>query len=277
MSAGWIDVGLDELGLPDWGFRRRDEVSLLKLAESLTHHGQAQALVTYEEGGRHVVLDGRLLLEAMRRLGTFTHAHIRSLGQLTRLEAMRVALSLENRSETDYVRLAGVVGELAATYEDAPSAAAALARTTPFSPEQLEHYVTLLTFDWEQFAETPDEQHGFDWGALGEAEPAPGPATAEEGTGSASEAAMAPLEGLAEVPRAECPRCGAQQDDLDGFGVLRCAACGYCTHASVTGGTCGLCHERVPEDVPDDLPTYDGPEDPAMDLPLEIQPGLFGD
>lgn len=42
-----------------------------------------------------------------------------------------------------------------------------------------------------------------------------------------------------------CPECGEAQEDLDGFGVLHCPKCGYCTHASVTGGVCGLCGKRV--------------------------------
>ena len=49
-----------------------------------------------------------------------------------------------------------------------------------------------------------------------------------------------------EDPREEpnyaiCPKCDAEQIDEDGFGVLYCGACGYCTHASVDGGVCSLC------------------------------------
>lgn len=42
-----------------------------------------------------------------------------------------------------------------------------------------------------------------------------------------------------------CPSCGAEQEDLDGFGVLFCPSCGYCTHVSVTGFICGLCGKKV--------------------------------
>lgn len=38
-----------------------------------------------------------------------------------------------------------------------------------------------------------------------------------------------------------CPKCGAWLPDCDGLGVLRHEACGYCSHASVTGGVCDLC------------------------------------
>lgn len=43
-----------------------------------------------------------------------------------------------------------------------------------------------------------------------------------------------------------CPGCGAEYEDLDGFGVLHCRACGYCSHASITGGTCELCGHSEP-------------------------------
>jgi hypothetical protein len=38
-----------------------------------------------------------------------------------------------------------------------------------------------------------------------------------------------------------CAKCGREQEDCDGFGVLYCESCGHCTHASVTGDICGLC------------------------------------
>ena len=41
----------------------------------------------------------------------------------------------------------------------------------------------------------------------------------------------------------ECPRCGAEQEDFDGFGVIFCEACGYCKHPSFTGGVCDICGE----------------------------------
>jgi hypothetical protein len=42
----------------------------------------------------------------------------------------------------------------------------------------------------------------------------------------------------------KCPNCGAPQEDHDGFGVLSCAVCGYCTHPSLTGGVCDICHKK---------------------------------
>ena len=50
----------------------------------------------------------------------------------------------------------------------------------------------------------------------------------------------------------ECPRCGAEQEDFDGFGVLYCESCKYCTHPSSDGDgkgnmVCGICGHVEPE------------------------------
>lgn len=43
----------------------------------------------------------------------------------------------------------------------------------------------------------------------------------------------------------DCPQCGAAHEDHDGFGVLYCSACGYCTHATRNGDVCAFCGKRV--------------------------------
>jgi rubrerythrin len=43
----------------------------------------------------------------------------------------------------------------------------------------------------------------------------------------------------------ECPACGTEQEDFDGFGVVHCEACGYCQHISTTDGVCDICDREV--------------------------------
>lgn len=45
-----------------------------------------------------------------------------------------------------------------------------------------------------------------------------------------------------------CPRCGVEQEDFDGFGVLACEACGYCTHPERYGGICTICGDVQADD-----------------------------
>jgi len=54
-----------------------------------------------------------------------------------------------------------------------------------------------------------------------------------------------------ETPEAICPRCGQPQPDLDGFGVVKCDHCDYCSHASATLDDanrliCNLCNKVLP-------------------------------
>ena len=51
---------------------------------------------------------------------------------------------------------------------------------------------------------------------------------------------------FSEMPTVACPKCGVEYEDMDGFGVLHCPSCGYCTHPSATGDgkggyVCDLC------------------------------------
>jgi hypothetical protein len=48
-----------------------------------------------------------------------------------------------------------------------------------------------------------------------------------------------------EYPRALCPECGDDTEDLDGFGFVACTVCGYCTHPSRTDGVCGICGDKA--------------------------------
>lgn len=53
------------------------------------------------------------------------------------------------------------------------------------------------------------------------------------------------------MPKMGCPNCIAVYDDFDGFGVLFCGVCGYCTHPSVTGGVCDWCKKKRPPRLPE--------------------------
>lgn len=64
---------------------------------------------------------------------------------------------------------------------------------------------------------------------------------------------MTPTDEIA-IPQTQCPKCGDWLDDLDGFGVLRHAACGYCAHPSGTvlndgSEQCDVCGLIIPAKV----------------------------
>lgn len=160
----WHDVPVADIAAPAWFLHYGDEGALMKLTESVERHGQVKALVVRrDESGTPELVDGRMLLEACRRAG-LQHAHVCDLGPVSHEQALRVALSLETRFETDYVKVAGVVEQLADTYETHDEAVQALAKSVPFSPSELRHFVTLLHFDWDRFKEEPSPQAMLLWG-----------------------------------------------------------------------------------------------------------------
>lgn len=55
-----------------------------------------------------------------------------------------------------------------------------------------------------------------------------------------------------EQPMMDCPRCGAEYEDFDGFGVVFCPACKFCRHLSrdkkPEGWVCGFCGDVRQDD-----------------------------
>ena len=67
------------------------------------------------------------------------------------------------------------------------------------------------------------------------------------------------LEEKEEKIKMYCPKCNKEYNDLDGFGVLYCPACGYCKHTSVTGGICLYCNQVIDEPKKEIKAEYSGP------------------
>lgn len=260
--------------LPDWGWHYDEALVLEKLANSLSRHGQLAAVVVRETPEGPEVVDGRRRVAAMRALG-WTHVAALNVGALSRAEAMRMAMDLELRSAIDYAALAFAVRDLSDADEDAATLPRRLASTTPWDAERIGYFVQLADFDWSAFKDVPDEQHGFSW----DSEPAAAVPEREVVAPPVPEPDVPQ-----DVPRTQCPQCLAWQDDLDGFGVLHCLACGYCTHASTAtdvfgNETCGLC-KTVLVHAPAPEPEEAQPEPEKKrkrKRRAEIQVGLFGD
>lgn len=53
---------------------------------------------------------------------------------------------------------------------------------------------------------------------------------------------------MSDMPDMTCPKCKAEYEDFDGFGVLFCPACRYCKHAARTDGVCEYCGDRRVEE-----------------------------
>jgi len=148
-----ITVKLSSLELPDWGWHYDDREESAKLMASLRLHGQLSAIVVYEaltpegpEPSAFTVLDGRRRLAIMRQLDWET-CFVVNLGLKSKVEAIKVAMSLELAPRIDYAELAKQVAYI----EHAPEFTS-LPMTTPFTLDRLRYMVQLTEFDWAQYA-----------------------------------------------------------------------------------------------------------------------------
>jgi hypothetical protein len=63
---------------------------------------------------------------------------------------------------------------------------------------------------------------------------------------------------MSDQPKMTCPKCGKEYDDFDGVGVVRCEACGYCQHVSMSAqqgreawrSVCDACKAVLPSQAP---------------------------
>ena len=50
------------------------------------------------------------------------------------------------------------------------------------------------------------------------------------------------------IETTECPKCGHEMPDDDGFGFVYCDNCQHCAHPSYEGGVCTICGEDDPDE-----------------------------
>lgn len=158
-----IKVTLADLGDAHDGWTYDDEATSLKLLASVRRLGQIRPILTRRiADGTRVIVDGRRLARALRDAGETT-AWAVDLGRISDAEAVKAALSVEIRHETDYARLALAVAGLL----DAGATAAELSSAGPFTAERIGYFGVLSKFDWSQFAEKTDGQSVIDWDSDG--------------------------------------------------------------------------------------------------------------
>jgi hypothetical protein len=172
-----ILVAIGKVSVGPWHTRVDDPAVRAKVASSLRRYGQLQPVIVRQAGETLVAISRQLVLEVMRELGHST-VWVWDLGVLDDVDAIEVALALETRCDTDYVRLAKVVSALP---EDVLRR---LPDVTPYTWERLTYLRQLLDFDWGQFT-TSNGQGSLGWDAAGDEAPAelpmplPAPAPAQ--------------------------------------------------------------------------------------------------
>lgn len=145
----------------DSGWHEDDPEMMIRLVGIVRRYGQLRPVVvgTLPDGTKQVV-DGRKLLEALRRVG-MVEALIVDLGPVWEGWQTDIQLALLCGFEVDYVRVACAVADRLASGTTRDE----LALRSPFTTERLDHFNQLATFDWTQLSTNGNGTAMLDWDA----------------------------------------------------------------------------------------------------------------
>lgn len=143
-TKGWADLPIAKLVSAPWNYKKEDEIKQRKLVNNLKRNGQVENIIVREmDTGFFEVVNGNHRLAAFTEIG-MTDVHVYNCGTISDAQARRIAIETnETRFETDHVKLAEIVQEIAEAYtlED-------ISATLPYSSEEIKNMQDLLQFDW---------------------------------------------------------------------------------------------------------------------------------
>ena len=142
-------VGIEEIKANDYNpkLSYKDSPELMiefdKLKKSLEYHGQIDPLLVREVKSGYELVNGYHRLEAMKEL-KWKRVEIKDLGKISRIEAIKKALSTEElRIPLDVIEVA----ELIKGIKDSEGSLEGL----PYLEEEIENKIKLLNFDWSKY------------------------------------------------------------------------------------------------------------------------------
>jgi hypothetical protein len=147
--GSWVDLDTVSGLSVGVGWHLADESTVMRLAGSLRKFGQLRPILVGVADGVRMIIDGGLLLAALRLTGK-TEVWILDLGDLRDYSATDLGLGLLCCGDVDYARVAFASAALL----EAGGNAGDLSMRSPFSVERYESFRKLVNWDWSQF-ETP--------------------------------------------------------------------------------------------------------------------------
>lgn len=148
-------IALDKLVKASWNYKTDDEEKAKKLKANIKRNGQIENLIVRElDTGFFEVANGNHRLDVFEEL-EMTHAVCYDLGQISAAEAKRIAIETnETRFRTDQLELAALLKELSGEFDINE-----LETTLPYTHDELDGFLKLLDFDWNQYGKQPPEPH----------------------------------------------------------------------------------------------------------------------
>ncbi|TXH14371.1 MAG: hypothetical protein E6R03_09365 [Hyphomicrobiaceae bacterium] len=154
-------IKAEQLVKADWNYKENNEELTAKLVENIKRNGQIENILVRElETGFFEVVNGNHRVDALRHIEA-PSVMCYDLGKITAEQAYRIAIETnETRFATDNVKLAGLIAELSKN-----TSAEDLLLTMPYTNDELQNFIGMASFDFKQYEEQGEQEHGADSGA----------------------------------------------------------------------------------------------------------------
>ena len=147
MKKGFIDIEVSKLVKADWNYKEENEQQTENLLNNFKRNGQIENILIRElDTGYFELVNGNHRLDVMKILKT-KKAHAYNCGKIGLAEAQRLAIETnETKFESDSIKMAELISTLTKEFP-----AEELAKTMPYSEEQIQKMTELTKFDWSQY------------------------------------------------------------------------------------------------------------------------------
>ena len=148
MFDRFVMLPLAKMVKANWNYKEDNDALLEKLKANIKRNGQIENIIVRQlDTGFYEVVNGNHRFDAMSQLG-LTEAICFDLGKISDAQARRIAVETnETKFGVDNIKLAEIVSEIMQEFDDMGD----LSSTMPYSPEELENFSKLLSFDWDQY------------------------------------------------------------------------------------------------------------------------------
>ena len=147
MKKGFTDIKTNKLVKAVWNYKEEDPQQTEKLKENFKRNGQVENIQIRElEDGKYEVVNGNHRLDVMNELN-IKECHAYNHGKISLEEAQRLAIETnETRFQTNAFKLGELIKDMSGTF-----AIDEMAKTMPFTSEEMNNMIEVLDFDWNTF------------------------------------------------------------------------------------------------------------------------------
>jgi hypothetical protein len=138
---------VEKLCKAEWNYKHENDFLTEKLQANFERNGQMENILVRElEDGTYEVVNGNHRYDVLQKLGV-SQVVAYDLGKISKEEAMRIAIETnETKFQVDQIKLGEVIAEVAKEFTQDD-----LVTSLPFSPQEIENFVNIQEFDWDDY------------------------------------------------------------------------------------------------------------------------------